>query len=104
MNNRKILIPVAAGILIALALLAVFGVFPTQKTVTILVEEQPIEITTTARTVSGALDSLGFPPKPEDEITPSADTLLRDGDTITYTPAFQVSLTADEQEYIITTT
>jgi uncharacterized protein YabE (DUF348 family) len=104
MKNRKILIPVAAGILIALVLLAVFGVFPTQKNVTILVEEQPIELTTTARTVGEALESLGFPPKPEDEITPAVDTRLRDGDTISYTPAFQVSLTADGQEYLITTT
>jgi uncharacterized protein YabE (DUF348 family) len=103
MKNPKILIPVAAGILIGLALTVASFVIPSQKTVTVLFEGQPIEVHTNAQDVRGALNELGFSPKPEDEIDPAADSRLTDGQTITYAPAIEVNLSADGQEYILIT-
>ncbi|HKJ28179.1 MAG TPA: ubiquitin-like domain-containing protein, partial [Anaerolineales bacterium] len=103
MKNRKILFPAAAGIVIALIILAVTLTGPPTKTVTVVFEGQPIEVSTSAREVSGALEELGFSPKPEDEIEPAANTRLEDGQTITYTPAIQVNLNADGESFTLIT-
>ena len=98
MKDRKILIPVIAGIVLALIGLAVFFSVPRQKNITILFENQSIEIRTNARTVGDALEEFGFTPIPEDEIEPAAERRLRQGQTISYTPAIKVRLSADGQE------
>ncbi len=100
MKNLRVLIPVLIGIIIAVVLLTM----PPTKTVTILVEGQPISVTTTASTVADALQEAGFTPNSGDEIDPPADAKLSDGETIRYTQAMVVSVLVDGGTKHLTTT
>lgn len=100
MKLLRFILPAAGGILIALLLL----LRPTSHTVTILVENQPIIVTTQAKTVEAALKEAGVHLTPEDEITPSPDTRIREGLEIQLIQAMQVAVTADGKTERLTTT
>jgi len=93
MNLKRVLIPVVIGVAIGLILL----LQPGARQVTILVEGQPIETTTTARTVGEALEQAGIGLLPEDEVDPPADTRLKNGQTIQLTQSMLVTIHADGQ-------
>ena len=99
MNLKRILIPAAIGVLIGLILLLQTGT----RQVTIIVEGQPIERETTARTVGEALQQAGFTVLPEDEIDPPAKTRLKDGLMIHLTQSMLVTMQADGQTVQIRT-
>jgi len=101
MSLRRILIPVIIGSLIGLTLLLTPG---RSKTVTISVEGQSFQVTTSARNVSDALQEAGFMLQQEDEVDPSPTTQLKDGMAISLTQAMQVSLLTDGENIQIRTT
>ena len=94
---------ILAGIGIAAAILLLL-LLPNTKTVTILLEEQPITITTSANTVEKVLAEAGFRLGPADEVNPGPNRRVSDGDTITLTQAMEISLwEGDEAKTIFTT-
>jgi uncharacterized protein YabE (DUF348 family) len=99
MNPKRILIPVAIGVLIGLVLL----LQPGTRQVTIIVEGQPIVKETTARTVGEAIQQAGLSLFPEDEVDPPATTRLKDGQTVRLTQSMLVTLQADGQAIQIRT-
>ena len=100
MNLKRILIPAAAGILIGLVLLLSSG----SKTVTITVEGQSFQVTSSGRTVADALLDAGFSLQPEDQVDPPAKTRLKEGQQIELRQAMLVSLEADGQQVQFRTT
>jgi uncharacterized protein YabE (DUF348 family) len=101
MPSKRNLILAGIGIAAALGLLLFF---PSTKTVTILLEDQPITITTSADTVDQVLAEAGFKLGPADEVDPAPNRRVSDGDTITLTQAMEVTLwEADEAVTIFTT-
>jgi uncharacterized protein YabE (DUF348 family) len=100
MKARKYLLPGLIGLSI---LVVVILLLPRQKAVTILLEGQPIEITTSARTVADALAEAGFPLQEYDEVSPSGNTRLKDGDSISINPASNITIWADGSAHSIRT-
>lgn len=100
MKLLRLLFPILAGILIALLLL----IGPTERNITILVENQPVELTTKAKTVGDALTEIGITLRPEDSLIPPADTRLKDGMEIELVQAMEVSLSADGKTHTLATT
>jgi len=101
MSVKRILLLVGIGLAAAAVLLLTL---PGTKTVTILVEEQPIAVTTTAGTAGEILAKAGFQLQPGDEVEPGANRRVGDGDTISLTQAVEVSLWADGELHTVHTT
>jgi uncharacterized protein YabE (DUF348 family) len=74
------------------------------KTISLQLEGQTVEIQTTALRVSGALRSAGIELQDEDMVTPSGNTLIKDGDVIELRQAVDVTIQMDGQVYHLTTT
>jgi uncharacterized protein YabE (DUF348 family) len=88
MIKKRLPILLGIGLVIALLLL----VLPRQRTVTIRVEGQPVEVTTSARQAADILEEAGFPLNPGDEVDPAPNTRIRNGGTITLTQASLISI------------
>lgn len=102
MSVKRILLLVGVGIAAAAVLLLL--TLPGTKTVTILVEEQPITLTTSAGTVAEVLTEAGFPLQPADEVDPGANRRIADGGTISLTQSMEIYLWADGELHTIHTT
>jgi uncharacterized protein YabE (DUF348 family) len=100
MSFRQYLLLAVAGILIA----ALFLLLPSEKTITLQIEGQPLVISTTARTVEQALAEAGFTLQEEDQVSPAPGMLIRDGETINLTQAMRVTLWDNGQPTTFSTT
>ncbi|MFN2146673.1 MAG: ubiquitin-like domain-containing protein [Anaerolineales bacterium] len=92
MSKFRLPILVAIGLTGAIILLLMI---PRSRTVTILVEGQPVTVTTSARRVADILDEAGFPLGEADAVSPAADQRVGDGDTITLAQASRITIQAD---------
>ena len=92
MSKFRLPIMVAIGLIGALILLLVI---PQNRTITLLVEGQPVTVTTSARRVADILDEAGFPLGEADAVSPAANQRVGDGDTISLTQASRINLQAD---------
>ncbi len=92
MSKFRLPIMVAIGLIGALTLLLVI---PQSRTVTLLVEGQPVTVTTSARRVADILDEAGFPLGEADAVSPAANQRVGEGDTISLTQASRINLQAD---------
>lgn len=101
MKLLRLILPAAGGVFIALLLLLLR---PAEHTVTIMVENQPITVTTRAKTVEAVLEESGFTLTPDDEITPSPDTRISEGLEIQLVQAIQVTVADDGNTDHLTTT
>jgi len=68
-----------------------------RKTITVIVDGQSKNISTYAFTVGGLLHWLDIPLSPLDELSPTLDTWLKNGDQITLIRAIPVQILADGQ-------
>ncbi len=91
--SRKLLFASLALALLGLALVA-FGL---RKRVTLVVDGQSQSLATYALTVGGLLDLEQIALAPADSLTPSAESNLKNGDTITLEHAVPVQILADGQ-------
>lgn len=74
------------------------------KTVTIDVDGQQVQLSTMTTDVGSALAAAGYEPTPRDEVAPSADAPLADGETVTLRRAREVTLTVDGAPSTVWTT
>ncbi|MBN2045772.1 MAG: DUF348 domain-containing protein [Anaerolineales bacterium] len=95
-------LPILIGIGLAIAILLL--ILPGQQTVTILVEGQPVEVTTSARRVADVLADAGFPLNQGDEVSPGPNSIVRNGETISLTQASLVSIHVNGETETFTST
>jgi uncharacterized protein YabE (DUF348 family) len=89
---RKVVILLAVIVIISIAL--ALGL---RKTVVLSIDDQSQSVTTYAFTVGNLLHELEIPLSPVDQLTPSVDTWLTNGDQVTLTSAIPVQILANGQ-------
>ncbi len=83
----------------------VAALFVARKTVTVIVDGgAPMEVTTYASSISGALRAAGLELQPADEVTPSRQERIADGDVIRLKRAFRVLVKSGESHLMVDTT
>jgi uncharacterized protein YabE (DUF348 family) len=100
MTKKQTLLAAATGVIL---ILAVFGL-TRQKTITLQLEGQQVEIDTRALLVRGALRSAGIELQDEDMVTPGPNSWVRDGEAIELTRALEVSISLNGQVTRLNTT
>jgi uncharacterized protein YabE (DUF348 family) len=100
MRKKHVVYVVSTGIVL---ILAIWGL-TRQKTISLQLEGQTVQIQTTALRVRGALRSAGIELQEEDMVTPGANSLIKDGDVIELAQAVDVTIYMEGQIFHLTTT
>ncbi|MEA2008553.1 MAG: ubiquitin-like domain-containing protein, partial [Chloroflexota bacterium] len=98
--KKKLLLILAIVLLVGGAVITFVS---TQKTITLVVNGENYSLTTYALTVEGMLEQQGIPLKAEDNLTPSTQHWLRDGETVRLEQAAHFFVMADGESEIILT-
>jgi uncharacterized protein YabE (DUF348 family) len=102
--GRRRLLPIAAGVLVVLLILAAGITVSLHKTVTVTVDGVAQEVGTFAGSVDGALDAAGLTVGEHDTLAPAGDAELTDGSQIVVARGRLLTLTVDGQTRQVWTT